>query len=135
VRALHRRVVDEDVDLPEFTDDQHPAVVIFADVTVDQYGAPACLLDPPRRLPRVIVFLKIRDNHVGAFPRESDRHGSPNAGIGTGDEGCLSGELLRDTLGDCVSDCRGKLSYRGDERAIPIARLGPVAAAREPQRL
>jgi hypothetical protein len=96
VRALHRRVVDEDVDLPEFTDgalDQHPAVVVFADVTVDQYGAPACLLDPPRCLPRVIVFLKIRDNHVGAFPRESDGHGSPDAGIGTGDERCLSGEF------------------------------------------
>src|SRR6185312_5686241 len=38
--------------------------------------APAGLLHPARRLLRVLMFLEIRDQHVGAFAREGDGDGA-----------------------------------------------------------
>ena len=58
----------------------------IGDVARHQDGATAGLLDPARRLARVLVLAQIADQDVGAFTGEGDRDGAADAGIGAGDQ-------------------------------------------------
>ena len=88
-RHLMGGVVDEHVEPAEFLDgaiDQRAAMRRVGHVARHQYGAAAGLLDPARRLACVLILAQIGDQHIGALPRESDRDGAADAGIGSGDQ-------------------------------------------------
>jgi hypothetical protein len=49
-----------------------------ADISRDKERAPASPFDPITGLSGIVVFFEIREEHVGAFPSESDSHSTPN---------------------------------------------------------
>jgi hypothetical protein len=82
IRALIGRVIDEDIQSPEFLHacfDQGLAMPGIADVSRNEERAPASPFDPFTGLPGVVMFFEIRDEHVGAFASESDSHSTSNA--------------------------------------------------------
>ena len=79
VRALHRRVVDQDIELAEFLHsavDERLAISFIRNIPRHQDRAAAGLFNPVLGLLRVIVLLQIGDQDIGTLARESDRHGS-----------------------------------------------------------
>src|ERR687893_397460 len=94
LRHLVGGVVDEDVYLPElvhgFLHDV-PAVGLVPDVARYPNRLPAGLLDDPRRLCGVLLFLfEVGDQDVRPLAGEGERHGPPDAGVAAGDHRLLA---------------------------------------------
>ena len=90
-------VVDEYVETPELVDrrlDRLLAKAGVAHVAGDKQCIAAGLLDRRARFLRIRLFLgEVHERHVGALPREHQRHRPADTRITAGDEGRLGGEL------------------------------------------
>jgi hypothetical protein len=94
-------VVDQDVDAAE---GRHRflrhlfAERLVADIAGDEDRLATFLLDMALGLQRVLVFVQICDDDIGAFAGIKHRNGAPDAGIAAGDDGDLASQLLAATI-------------------------------------
>jgi hypothetical protein len=88
--GLVRGVVDQNVDGAELLDgpvDDRAAMLGILDIAGDEDTGAACFFHQPPGLARVLVFIEVGDEHVGAFARKSESDGAADATVTTGDDG------------------------------------------------
>ena len=88
--ALEGRVVHQHVDAPERAHRfvHHPAAVLFlCEIAGDQECAATRRFDHALGLVRVLVLVQVRDDDIGAFTCERERHGAADPAVGAGDHG------------------------------------------------
>src|SRR5688572_33318654 len=61
-------------------------MALVTDVAGERHRPAPSLLDPSRRILRVLVLAEVGNQHVGALAGEGDRYGAANAGIAAGDQ-------------------------------------------------
>src|ERR1051326_7779549 len=91
-------IVDENVDSAEFANrliNQRSAMRCGLDVARHQHSLAARLLHPTLRFAGVGLFVEIRDQDVGTFPRIGNCHSATDAAVGSRDDRLLAGQLGR----------------------------------------
>jgi hypothetical protein len=89
VGALHRRVVDQDIELAELLHsvvDHRLAEGFIRNVPRHQDRAATGLFNLVLGLLRVVMLLKIGDQDVRTLTRERDRHGATDSRVRTGND-------------------------------------------------
>ncbi|MGX0523463.1 hypothetical protein ACUXMH_000617 [Ralstonia pickettii] len=96
LRVLFRRVAHHDVDLAERGDrlrDDRAGVCLVAQVAGNGFAAAARCADEAAGLVGVVVFVQVRDQHIGAFLGKADGDRAADAAVAAGDDGHLVCEL------------------------------------------
>jgi hypothetical protein len=89
-------IAGQRVDTAEFFDDpvnHRSAVRRVGEIPGCQHASAPGLLDDPRNLLRVLVFVEVGDEDVRALPGEGDRDGATDAAVTAGDDRSLVGQL------------------------------------------
>ena len=134
MRDLPRRIVDEDVEPAELllrVLDEPAAEAFVADVARQRDALAPGLLDELDHLPRIGFFLRqIIDRDIGAFARESDRHGAADAGIAARDQRLAALQAPRAAIARlAVIGLRHHLAGKAGPGLL-LFREGPVRLAR-----
>jgi hypothetical protein len=83
---LVRGIVDQNVDGTELLDgpvDNRAAMLGILDIAGDEDTGGSCFFHQPPGFARVLVFIEVGDEHVGAFARKSESDGAADATVAT----------------------------------------------------
>ena len=75
--------------------DERAAMRRIGDVAGTSTALRPASSDPARGLPRVVVLVRVGDQHVRALAREGDRDRAADAAVAAGDDGALAREPAR----------------------------------------
>ena len=125
-------VVDDQVEPSEFRKrslDDLLAVPLLSNVAGHGDARATALAHHARRFRGVVVLVQIRDQHVGTFARESQRHGATNAAVAAGDDRLLAQQPLRAAV-RVFAEIRPRLHVRVSARiGLGLLRVGWLGAS------